>query len=78
MANPNESITSSFSVQNVSGSIYAFFQFPSAEYLNVKNLGGSIGVGSVQVGHFIDSAIISDFTNALSSAVAYGPSYTYG
>jgi len=79
MANPNEIFTSSFSVQNVSGSIYAFLRYPSANYAQIKSLGGSVGQGTVQVGFAIDSTIIAAFTSALSSAYAAGTgSYTYG
>jgi len=75
---PNEIFTSSFSVQNVSGSIFAFIREPSTSYCTLKLLGGSMGVGTTQVGFAIDSSIIAAFTSALSGAVAVGNGYTYG
>ena len=79
MASPNEIFTSSFSVQNVSGSIYAFLRYSATGYTQMKYLGGSVGQGTVQVGFQIDPTIIAAFTSALSGAAAAGTgSYTYG
>lgn len=79
MPTPNENFTSSFSVQAVSGSIYAFLRMPSDDFAKLKRFGGSVGVGITEVGFEITSSIIANFTSALSSAAAAGTgSYSYG
>ncbi len=78
MATPNEVFTSSFSVQNVSGSVYAFLRNPASDYVTLKSFGGSIGVGMTQVGFQISTGSIAAFTSALSAALAVGNGYSIG
>lgn len=76
---PNETFTSSFSVQAISGSIYGFIRLPGNSFVNMKNFGGSVGQGMVQTGFTIDPAIIPAFTSALSGALAAGTgSFSFG
>lgn len=76
---PNEVFTSSFSVQNVSGSQFMFFRIPSNYFARMKRHGGSIGEGMVEMGFQIDSTIIPDLTSSLSSSLAAGTgSFSFG